>query len=419
MRQIELLYGRGQVCVPVPPDADVIMPREVPALEDFETRFIHALDNPTGLEPLSSIARASAGQVCIIVNDPTRLANSHKFLPLLLDYLNACGVPDSRMYIVFALGSHRPLTQREIEETVSPKVMRRVACHNHDAVTSDALVWRGTTSRGTPVWLNKLVASSELRILTGSIVHHFFAGFGGGRKALVPGVAGVRTIQKNHSMMLAEGATIGRLCGNPVHEDLLEAAQMCGGGFLINVVLNEAKQFTGIFAGDMVKAHEEGCAFVEYVNGVHLPQLADVVIAGCGGYPKDINMYQAQKTLDNAAQAVRPGGQIVLVAECEDGVGSDTYLEWARKYKSLPELEQALRANFVLGGHKAYAVTKLQARATVHLVSRLAQPLVRELGFSYAPSARHACEEAYASAGANPRVLVMPQGSITVPKATQ
>jgi len=139
------------------------------------------------------------------------------------------------------------------------------------------------------------------------------------------------------------------------------------------------------------------------------------VIASCGGYPKDINMYQAQKTLDNAAQAVKPGGQIVLLAECIDGVGSDTYYEWAKRYKTLPEMETALRKNFVLGGHKAYAISRLLWRATVRLVSSFPRPLAEELGFTYSASAQAAVDEALACAGAGARITVMPQGSLTVP----
>ena len=416
MSDIELLYGKGIQSASVPEHALTIMPRDLPALESFEQALESALDNPIGSLPLGEIARRTQGKVAIIVNDPTRLANSHLFLPQLLNYLNRNQVTDDRMYIVFALGSHRPMTDDEITETVGQEVRSRVACYNHDAENKQNLVFCGVTSRGTAVWLNARVAAAELRILTGSVVHHFFAGFGGGRKALVPGVAGRETIQKNHSMMMLPNADIGRLEDNPVNHDLTEAAKLCGGGFLLNVVLNEKKQFVGVFCGDMVEAHAKACEMVRHMNTVKLPWTADVVIASCGGYPKDINMYQAQKTLENAAQAVRRGGYIVLLAECADGVGSDMYLSWARKYKTLPRLEEALRNEFVLGGHKAYAVARLLDRASVHLVSCLEPELQRELGFIPAESLAKACETVLAAAGGEAKVLIMPQGSITVPE---
>ncbi|MDP2857082.1 MAG: nickel-dependent lactate racemase [Bacillota bacterium] len=419
MGSVNLRYGQGTVSITIPDAVNTVflMPNDLPPVRNFRQEFLHALDDPIASPPLKDLARQNGSRpVVIIVNDPTRLANSERFIHLLLDYLNEAGVPDAQVTVVFACGSHRPLSDCEMDQVIGESSRKRVRCINHVACDQASLVYHGTTTRGTPVWLNRTVSEAGLRILTGSIVHHFMAGFGGGRKALVPGVAGHETIQRNHAMMLCEGAEIGRLDGNPLHLDLLEAARITGGGFLVNMVLNEQHEFAGVFCGDMEKAHVAGCRMVERMNGVSLPWEADLVIASCGGYPKDINMYQAQKTLDNAAQATRPGGHIVFLAECCDGVGSDTYHDWAKRYRTLPALENALRANFVLGGHKAYAVGKLLARATVWLLSSLQPDVARELGFRHVASVQDAISTALAMAGPGARVLVMPEGSITVPR---
>ncbi len=416
---VTLKYGPGTVAVKIPGAVDTafLWPRDLDAMEDFESAFFRALDHPISSRPLERLARENGNRpVVIIVNDPTRLANSDRFVHLLLDYLNRAGVPDGQMTVVFACGSHRPLAEHEMDEILGAEARKRVRCRNHDARDQSSLVYCGATSRGTPVWLNKTVAAAGLRILTGSIVHHFMAGFGGGRKALVPGVAGHETIQRNHAMMLCEGSEIGKLDKNPLHLDLLEAARMAGGGFLVNVVLNQRHEFAGVFCGDMEKAHLAGCEMAEHLSGVDLPWPADLVVASCGGYPKDINMYQAQKTLDNAAQACKPGGHIVFLAECRDGVGSDTYYDWAVRYRTLPELECALREHFVLGGHKAYAVGKLLSRATVWLVSSLPESTARDLGFRHGGCPQDAIDGALSAAGPGARMLVMPEGSITVPR---
>ena len=416
---VKLKYGLGTIAVNIPERASTafLRPNDLDAMQDFDSAFLRALDNPISSLSLEHLARENGTRpVVVIVNDPTRLANSDRFVHPLLNYLNRAGVPDGQVSVVFACGSHRPLNDREMDEILGAGIRKRVTCLNHDARDQSSLVYCGTTSRGTPVWLNKTVAAAGLRILTGSIVHHFMAGFGGGRKALVPGVAGHETIQRNHAMMLCDGSEIGRLDGNPLHLDLLEAARMAGGGFLVNVVLNQRHEFAGVFCGDMEKAHLAGCEMVEHLSGVELPWSADLVIASCGGYPKDINMYQAQKTLDNAAQACKRGGHIVFLAECRNGVGSDTYHDWAVRYKTLPELESALREHFVLGGHKAYAVGKLLSRATIWLVSSLPESTARELGFRCAGNAQDAIDSALQAAGHGARVLVMPEGSITVPR---
>lgn len=412
---MELCYGYEKVTLELPasvPRTVLQMPRLEP-LPDPAAAMKEALQNPIGSVPLKEYVEPG-DRVCFLVNDSTRVARSEYFLPILVDELKEAGAKEADMFIVFTNGTHRPLSQEEMTELVGEDIARRITLINHDCHDNEQLISMGETSRGTPLQVNSLVARADKRILTGSIVYHFFAGFGGGRKALIPGVAGYDTIRANHSMMMDPQARLGQLEGNPVHEDQLEAAKKVGGGFLFNVVLDEEKNFLGVFAGDMERAHLAGCDLVRKAYGVAVEEPADVVIASCGGHPKDVNLYQAQKTLENAVQAVKPGGQVILLACCPEGIGSEVYEEWARRHESLVDIEKALKANFQLGGHKAFAVARAMERGRVFLVSGLAPEAVSSLGFVPAGSLREAVEAVYGRRD-DLVTYIIPQGSLLVP----
>jgi len=412
-----LRYGKGEVKLNLPTgiSARELNIKEMPVLKNPEEAVREALRNPMGSPPLRKVVKPRE-TVCLLVNDPTRVARSEVFLPVVIEELKEGGIRDEDIFIVFTAGTHRPLCREEMAEMVGESIAASFPMSNHDCRKKDELLYLGETSRRTPVYVNRRVMAADRRILTGSIVHHFFAGFGGGRKALIPGVAGYETIQANHRMMLEEKARGGILEGNPVHEDQLEAALMAGGDFLLNVVLNERKEFLGVFAGHMIRAHLEGCRLVQEVYGVELDTPADVVIASCGGHPKDINVYQSQKTLENAAAAVREGGQLILLARCPEGVGSEVCESWARRYPDYPDMCQAIQADFQIGGHKAYAIARALQKASVYLVSDLPAETARSLGFIPFVSLEEAVNRAFGEPPAEaPLTYVLPQGSLTVP----
>lgn len=445
---MELRYGAGTVRFELPPEWEVeeVAFRPYPVEADPVGAIRRALAEPLGTPPLREIVRAGE-RVCILVNDGTRQARSELFLPLVLEELNRAGVRDEDVFLVFATGSHRQVGREEMAALVGREVAARVAMYSHDCHDAGLLTFLGTTSRGTPVYINSRVVDADRRILTGSVVHHWFAGFGGGRKALVPGVAGYETIRRNHALMLEPGCRAGVLDGNPVAEDMLEAARLVGADFLVNTVLNPAGDVLGVFAGDMDLAHREACRLAHRAFAGYGAGPADLVIASCGGWPKDINVYQSHKALENAALVCRPGGVIILAAECREGVGSDCYWEWVQKYPTLPELERAIREEFVLGGHKAWAVARITARHPVVLLSSLDPATVTRLGFvpastpeeALAAARRHlrgagATAEGRAAGAAGAaaerclragdrawdgrvRVVVMPQAGLTVPLA--
>ncbi|MBS4021252.1 MAG: nickel-dependent lactate racemase [Dethiobacter sp.] len=416
-----LNYGKEKLLLELPKGISwkEIKITEMPVLENPDESVREAIRRPIDSPPLRDIVKPGES-VCLLVNDPTRVARSEVFLPVLIEEMKEAGVKEEDMFIVFTTGTHRTLDDDEMASLVGSDIAARIPMFNHDCYNDDELVSVGTTSRGTPVQVNKKVLAADRRILTGSIVHHFFAGFGGGRKALIPGVAGYETIKINHSLLLDDRSKIGVTIGNPAYEDQVEAALMVGGDFLLNVVLNEKKEFLGVYAGDMVTAHLKACEFVEKVYGCKIDALADVAIASSGGYPKDINIYQAQKTLENAVNAVKVGGSVILLAECPEGTGSQVYEKWARQYPCFEDLTDALRKDFHIGGHKAYVVARALQRARVYLVSSLSPDVVRALGFIPAESLQAAVEEVFSglSAGQDLLAYVMPQGSLTVPVLT-
>ncbi len=416
-----LAYGKTDVGLTVPADRVLatLAVADAPALgltvEDMRPVVLNALRNPIGSLSLRKIVRPGDKTV-IVVNDQTRLARTELFLPTVLDELNSAGVADGDVTVLFALGAHRPLSEAEIAARVGGEAAGRVRMVNHDCRDAANLVRVGRTSRGNEVLVNRRLPAADRVILTGSIVYHFFAGFGGGRKAIVPGCAALSTIQYNHSMMLDPRAAIASLDGNPVHEDLLEGARFVGPDFLFNVVLNDSHEICGVFAGDMEQAHLAGCAFVDKLYRVPIRQQADIVVASCGGWPKDINVYQAQKTMDNAMEAVRPGGVVILLAECPEGPGNNRYLAWMRQYRTREAIAEAIRTGFELGGHKAYAVTRLLAKAEIIMVSAMKPAEVNELLLTPAPSLESAMEMARQRVGSDASIIVMPEGGLVLPR---
>lgn len=420
MKEYSFKYGKGEVKFSLDPALVVeeLGINEFPALPDPAAAVREAIRHPIGAPALRDIVKP--GQtVAFIVNDPTRVARSYVFLPVLLDELNAAGIPDINMRIVFALGTHRAMTEAEMVEEVGPAVAARVKMYNPDCRDDGQMQYFGVTSRGTKVGFSKLVTEVDHIICTGGIVHHFFSGYGGGRKAMLPGVAAYETIRHNHSMMFDPNAVIGRLEGNPVYHDQIEGVEMHRPSFLLNVVMDEEKRFLKVFAGDYVEAHKEACKFVDKVYGAEVKQEADLVIASCGGYPKDINVYQLQKTMDNAWCAVREGGVVIILGECCEGSGSAQYEKMMQEHKTPDGIEAALRKNFEIGAHKAYAVTRLMKKAQFILVSCMMPDFAEMLLFTPAGTIDEALKMAFDKLGPRPTITLMPLGAITVPLNTK
>lgn len=415
MEPITMKYGKQQVMVPVTGlnILGTLRPNELPPIVDPEAAIRQALAHPIGSSPLREHARGRRDAV-IVVSDLTRPSPSHLLVPPLLDELNHAGLSDEQITVLVALGIHRPLTEAELTTLVGEGVRSRVAVVNHDP---DDVVDLGKTSHGTPVVLNRLFAEADLRICTGNIDLHFFAGYAGGAKAMMPGLSTREAIRNNHRMMTSPESRSGNLEGNPVRADIDEAGEIARIDFILNIVLNETKQVVGVVAGDPILAHRVGCQLVDRMYKVELPQSADLVIAGAGGFPKDLNVYQAQKALDNASHAVRPGGVIILIARCQEGLGEDVFEEWVSQSPTPEEVIRRIEADFVMGGHKAAAIARVRQKATMILVAELDPELARRCFFIPASSIEEAIELAKPELGDSPRTLLMPYAGYTLPSA--
>ena len=407
-------YGRGTKTFDYEADdvLKVVRTEDLPVIENVREAVLDAIRHPIGTKPLEEIIRPG-DTVAFICNDPTRVANSEIFMPILVEEMNRLGVPDENMRIVFALGTHRAMTPEEMSAEVGADVARRIKHYNSISTIDEDFVYFGTTSRGTPVRINKHLCDVDHVILTGTIVHHYFSGYGGGRKAVLPGCAAMETVRKNHSYMLEPTAGLGITIGNPCYEDQMEGVSL----FARGRSLFAKHEFLSIFAGDWRLAHKEACRFVDRAYGCVIPKEADLVIASCGGYPKDINVYQMQKTMDNAACAVREGGVVVLLAECEEGSGSAKLEETFRRLVTPEAIRRELEENFQIGANKAFAISRPQSKARFILVTKLDRDLAKSMLFT---AAVDSVEEALAIAktyvGEHPSVILMPEGSLTVPR---
>jgi lactate racemase len=384
------------------------------SLEDPEGAVRAALRNPIGTPPLSKVV-SRGERVAIVVNDITRLVHSEVFLPVLINELNSAGIRDSDIFIVFALGIHRRQSPDEQRLVVGEEVARRIALSDHDCHDQDNLVHIGRTSRGNEVWINRRVWEADRVILTGEIVYHLIAGYSGGRKSLVPGVAGAETTTFNHKFILDPACRTGKLAGNPAHEDLLEACRMFGPDFLLNVVLSPAGNLVKVVAGHFEHAHYEGCKTVDRMYRVPFGEPYDLVLASAGGFPFDIDLRQAHKGMENAANAVRPGGTLVYFAECLNGAGHRAFEDWVRRFTNSSEMEEELRSQFVVGGHKAYWVVRLGERVRVLLVSALPETFVRRCQLRPAPDPQSTIENELSRMPPGSRIAYIPHAGFTLP----
>lgn len=415
--ELTLKIGQEQQTVQVADTClmDVLTPNQVETDLTGEAEVRRALAMPIGTPRLGEIVRPGE-KIAIITSDITRPMPTWKVMPALLDELYAAGVRAEDITLVFALGSHRRHTEEEQRHLAGERAWSEITCVDGD--TADC-VHKGVTSRGTPVDIVRIVAEADRRICLGNIEYHYFAGYSGGAKAIMPGVSTRAAIQSNHSRMVEAAAHAGKLEGNPVREDIEEAAAMVGVDFILNVVLDAQKEIIRAVAGDVTAAHRVGCAFLDTLYRKEIPQRADIVLVSQGGAPKDLNLYQTQKALDNAKHAVKPGGVVVLIGSCKEGLGEATFEEWLTTADSPHSLVERIQREFRLGGHKAAAIAMVEEQADIYLVSHMEDALVRKLFMTPFHSVQEAYDAACRKCGSEATVLVMPYGGSTLPFVEQ
>lgn len=377
-----------------------------------EPEVRRALAEPIASPRLREIVRPGE-KIAIITSDITRPMPTYKVMPALLDELYAAGVKAEDITLVFALGSHRKHSDEERKRLAGERAWKEIACMDSDPSDCVSL---GVTAAGTPVDITRVVAEADRRICLGNIEYHYFAGYSGGAKAIMPGVSTRDAIQSNHSMMIRSEACAGALETNPLRMDIEEAGAICGIDFILNVVLSEHKEIIRAVAGHPVKAHRAGCAFLDTLYLKELPHGADIVLVSQGGAPKDLNLYQTQKALDNARHAVNPGGVIVLIGSCREGLGERVFEEWMTTSPSPRAMIERIGRDFQLGGHKAAAIAMTLEKADVYLVSDLEPDFVRSIFLTPQPSVQAALDAAFVKLGPEATVLAMPYGGSTLPR---
>ena len=412
--QINLPYGKKTLSLDIPNAnlLDVLSPKEIKPSERAEFIIKHALENPMGTDRLSSIA-SRGDRVAIVVDDYTRPCPNEKMLLPVLEELKVAGVNDSDVLIIVATGTHTPPSYEKIKEIVGDKVSRNYNVISNDAVNGDH-VQLGVSKRGNTFEILRDYVDADIKIILCDIEYHYFAGYGGTRKSILPGIASKDTIQSNHSMLFEEGSSTGVLHGNHLSEEMNEAMHLAGCDFSLGVVLNSSHQIVGAWAGRAESVMDAGVKLVDSMYKVEVKDVPDIVVVGANGHPHDINLYQAMKAMHTACQVVKDDGVIVLVAECPGGHGSDLYVDWLKNYKDSGEVQKALEDNFIIGAHKAYYHYKAIENHTVIFVSGMDKSEVQGLfGFKYADSPDDALKMAFDIAGKNAKVLVVPMGTTT------
>jgi nickel-dependent lactate racemase len=374
-----------------------------------------ALKEPIGSKRLSEIAKPES-KVAIVVDDATRKAPTEKMLLPVLAELNAAGVKSENITVIFGCGTHRAVKPEEAAELLGMEALKLVKTISHDCQASD-LVHIGTTkTHGNKVYINRVFAESDVKVLLGDVGFHYYAGYGGGRKSVLPAISGEETIKHNHAMLLHSNARTGILEDNPVHRDMTEAARLAKVDFILNVVENKKGEIVKAFAGDLEQAFMEAVKLVDEMYRVTVDRRADILVVSAGGHPADMNLYQSYKALDNALDAVKRGGVIILVAECPEGHGNQVFYDWMMRLGDLKNVEREVKRNFVMGGHKAYYLLKALQNHQIILVSSLPDYYATNVfKFKTARAVNDALAEALKIAGSAVRVWAMPQGSYTLP----
>lgn len=411
--KLEFGYAEGVQTIDVPDKnlKHVLVSNPVEGPESEQAEILRALANPIGSARLRDLAKPGQ-KIAVVSSDISRPMPTGRVMPYILDELYSAGVSPKDITLVFGLGSHRHHTEEEKRHLAGERAWAEIRCEDSNP---EDVVRLGVTSKGTPVDITRTVADADFIICMGNIEFHYFAGYSGGAKAIMPGVSTPDAIQFNHRMMVSENARAGLLDGNPIRDDIEEAGKICGIDFLFNVVLDEHKHISFAVSGDSVKAHRAGCEYLDKMFLKPIDEKADIVIVSQGGAPKDANLYQTQKALDNAKHAVKDGGTIILVGACNEGLGSKAFESWLLSAPSAHSMVERIGKEFELGGHKAAAIGMVLDKARIDLVSEMDPEFVKRIFLNPQPSLEKAFNEAMDRYGENASVIAMPFGGSTLP----
>jgi nickel-dependent lactate racemase len=409
-------YGKTQLSVDIPDERqiDIIAPPDIPgSLQPFQT-VEHALAKPVGAKFLSNFAGAKSAAIAI--NDKTRPVPHKYLLPPLLEQLDKLGIPSEAIKLIIATGTHPPMADEEFASVVPSSILKRYPVFSHDAKDKSNLVYIGKTSRNTPVWINRQFYDAQIRIVVGNIEPHQFQGFSGGVKSAAIGLAGLETVNINHSMMTHPDARLGEYDKNPARQDIEEVGQQIGIHFALNAILNEKKEIVQAIAGDPYEVMKTGIALVRQICQVGVQANYDLMITSPGGHPKDINLYQSQKGLAHSCLITRKGGTVILVAACSEGTGSHSYERWMTGLNSYKEIiERFQREGFRIGPHKAFQIARDASSVQLMLFSEMQLDLAQSLLLNPVNDLQTAIDSTLKDLPPNARIGVMPRASATIP----
>ena len=420
MAHYQFRYGDGQVDLNLEKGnvLSVLHGHDFPAIDDIRSALFDALEHPIDAVPMKEFVGTDKN-VVLVVSDLSRFwMRQDLVIPHLVDYLQEqCGIPYEHLTIVVANGTHKGGDEKELRTLVTDRIFDLVRVVNHDCEADD-LVDLGTTSWDTPVSINRLVAEADSVITLGASTHHVMAGYGGGRKSIVPGVASMETICHNHSYALEPDRFVsnhlignGVLDGNPLHLDMLEAARMLKKLFTITLVMNAEMKLSAVFAGDVESSWIRACRKVDSIYSVPIREKADVVITSCGGFPKDMSLYQGTKTIDNVESALKPGGTLILLIEAREGGGPDEYFQWIGPLQD-GTFEEKLRKHFTIPGYIFLLNCEQAQRYRIMMLTSISPETVAPMGIE----AYQDLKELIAAADLqNKTVYVIPNGATVVP----
>ncbi len=420
-QSVSLKYGKGKVNINLEGlnVTGTVTSKEVRKIENIQEKINFVLENPINSLPFSEVF-SNGDKVLIVISDITRgWINYPSFLPIVVDKLNSLGISDQDIIFLTATGTHRKQSDDEKKLLVGENIFKRFEIIDHDCANQE-MIPIGKTSFNNEVYVNGLIRERKV-ILTGGITPHLMAGFGGGRKSAVPGISSYETIQRNHLLALDQNAPrsnpligLGSVDTNPLNQDMKEACELLNPEFLINVTINDEGNLAEIFAGHWYDAWYKGTQWIKENYFVTVDKKADIIITSCGGYPKDINLYQACKTLFNAVNGLKTGGSLVFLAECSEGAGADSFFNYLIPFKE-GRLDEALREAFTIPGYIFYAAIEAAKMADVYLVSKMNPEDIKTMGFIPCKDVDTAMKLIKEKHKNNTNTLILPYGGSTVP----
>jgi nickel-dependent lactate racemase len=417
MALVQLPYGTGSIPLEIRDDGrtKVYLPNDPQVLADPLAEARRILETPTGTPSLADMLKAKRPEkVVVLVNDETRPTPYHVFFPALLEVFAESGIRDECVTFLVATGLHKPHSRDLDRKTFGADMVERFRFVSHDARKTDELVNLGKLPSGNPLEINRLAVEADFLISLGVVAPHYFAGFSGSRKSVLPGVAGHETVEKNHARMLEVIDDLPEIHENPISQEMIWAARKVGLDFIFNAVVTDAVEPVYLCAGDLEEAWYKACEVSGKMFAVPFEKKADLCIISGSGYPRDVNMYQSQKALDHAERITKDGGRIVMLSESPEGWGNPVFQGWMERGLTPLEIQDAVKKNFVMGGHKAYGFARVAAHRKLTFVSSMCAGDLAKLFAEKGEDVQQIYDDFLRD---NPEgmVAVIPQGAVTLP----